>query len=246
MASIGLRMDTKETNSSSFKPLLSLLIILALVTAVVIMQHTGLARFATLENVEKISAFVQSTGAWGPAVYILVCIVASLLFCPGIPLLLLAVPFGALRGTIYAVIGLTLGSSASFLLARYTLRSFIENYAKRNPMFRKIDDGVKREGWRMVMFTRLVPVFPYNLQNFAYGLTAIPLWIFALVSGICMLPAIAAYVFAGGALISGQGDAKKTFIYLLIGGLLFVLLSFLPRWIKKWNGSPVDEDVPRE
>ena len=239
-------MDTKETNSSSFKPLPSLLIILALVGAVVIMQYSGLARFATLENVEKISAFVQSTGAWGPAVYILFCIVASLLFCPGIPLLLLAVPFGAVHGTIYAAIGLTLGSSASFLFARYTLRSFIERYARRNPMFQKIDEGVKREGWRMIMFTRLVPVFPYNIQNFAYGLTGIPLWIFAIVSGICMLPSIAAYVFAGGALISGQGDAKKTLAYLAIGGVLFVLLSFLPRWIKKWSGPVVMEDSPRE
>jgi uncharacterized membrane protein YdjX (TVP38/TMEM64 family) len=237
--------DTTENTPRSFRPLPSLLITLALVSAVVIMQYSGLARFATQENVEKISAFVQSTGAWGPAVYILFCIVASLLFCPGIPLLLLAVPFGALHGTIYAAIGLTLGSSASFLLARYTLRSFIESYAKRNPMFRKIDDGVKREGWRMVMFTRLVPVFPYNIQNFAYGLTGIPLWIFAVVSGICMLPAIAAYVFAGGALISGQGDAKKTLVYLAIGGVLFVLLSFLPKLIRKRFGPSATIEEPR-
>lgn len=237
--------DTKETTPPSFRPLASLLIILALVSAVVILQYSGLARFASRENVEKISAFVQSTGAWGPALYILFCIVASLLFCPGTPLLLLAVPFGALHGTIYAAIGLVLGSSASFLFARYTLRSFIQGYAKQNAIFRKIDEGVKREGWRMVMFTRLVPVFPYNIQNFAYGLTGIPLWIFAIVSGICMLPAIAAYVFAGGALISGQGDAKKTLAYLAIGGTLFVLLSFLPRWIRKWSGAAA-VDVPRE
>lgn len=229
--------DTTETTPPPFRPLPSLLFILAIVGAIVVLQYSGLARFATRENVEKISAFVQSTGAWGPAVYILFCIVSSLLFCPGIPLLLLAVPFGALRGTIYAEIGLTLGSSASFLLARYTLRSFIERYAKRNSMFRKIDEGVKREGWRMVMFTRLVPVFPYNIQNFAYGLTGIPLWIFAIVSGICMLPAVAAYVFAGGALISGQGDARKTLGYLAIGGVLFVLLSFLPGLIRKRFGD---------
>lgn len=113
-------------------------------------------------------------------------------------------------------------------------------------MFQKIDEGVKHEGWRMVMFTRLVPVFPYNIQNFAYGLTGIPLWIFAVVSGICMLPAIAAYVFAGGALISGQGDVKKTLGYLAIGGVLFVLLSFLPRWIKKWSGASAVADEPRQ
>ena len=228
--------DTQQTGHS-FRPLPSLLIILVLAIVVLILQHSGIARVVTRENIEKLSEFVQSAGAWGPVIYILVCIVASLLFCPGIPLLLLAAPFGALRGTIYAAIGLTLGSSASFLFARYTLRSWIEGYAARNPMFRQIDEGVKREGWRMIMFTRLVPVFPYNIQNFAYGLTGIPLWIFALVSGICMLPAIAAYVFAGGALISGKGDIKKTLMYLAIGGALFVVLSYLPRLIRKWTRS---------
>jgi uncharacterized membrane protein YdjX (TVP38/TMEM64 family) len=238
MAATGLRMDIKETNSPSFRLLRPVLIILALVIAVLILQLTGLARYATRENIEKLSALVQSTGAWGPAVYILFCIVASVLFCPGTPLVLLAVPFGALYGTIYAEIGLTLGSAASFLFARYTLRSFVEDYSKRNPMFRKIDDGVRREGWRMVVFTRCVPVFPYSVQNFAYGLTGIPLWIFVVVSAICMLPPIAAYVFAGGALISGQGDAKKTLVYLTIGGVLFVLISFLPRLIRKRFAPP--------
>ena len=215
--------DTQQTGHS-FRPLPSLLIILVLAIVVLILQHSGIARIVTRENIETLSEFVQSAGAWGPVIYILVCIVASLLFCPGIPLLLLAAPFGALRGTIYAAIGLTLGS-------------WIEGYAARNPMFRQIDEGVKREGWRMIMFTRLVPVFPYNIQNFAYGLTGIPLWIFALVSGICMLPAIAAYVFAGGALISGKGDIKKTLMYLAIGGALFVVLSYLPRLIRKWTRS---------
>jgi uncharacterized membrane protein YdjX (TVP38/TMEM64 family) len=225
------KTGTNEADSESFNFLPSLLIILALVGGVVIMQYSGMTRFFSRENIEKISGYVQSTGALGPVVYILFCIVASLLFCPGIPLLLLAVPFGALQGTVYAEIGLTLGASASFLLARYTLRSFIEGYARRNPMFQKIDDGVKREGWRMIMFTRLV--LPFNIQNFAYGLTGIGFWTFTIVSAICMLPAIAAYVFAGGALISGRGDAKKTLVYLAVGGGLFVLLSFLPRLIKK-------------
>ena len=234
-----------KTDSPSFRPLPSLLILLALVSLILILQHSGLARFATRENVEKISALVQSTGAWGPMVYILFCIAASLLFCPGIPMLLLAIPFGALYGTIYAGIGLTLGASASFLLARYTLRSFIEGYAKRNSMFQKIDDGVKREGWRMVMFTRLVPVFPFNIQNFAYGLTGVRFWTFAIVSGICMLPGIAAYVFAGGSLISGRGDAKKTLIYLVVGGVLFVLISFLPKLIRKWFGPSATMEDPK-
>jgi uncharacterized membrane protein YdjX (TVP38/TMEM64 family) len=113
-------------------------------------------------------------------------------------------------------------------------------------MFQKIDDGVKRESWRMIMFTRLVPVFPFNIQNFAYGLTGVHFWTFVMVSGICMLPVIAAYVFAGGSLISGQGNAKKTLSYLAVGGVLFVLISFLPKLIRKWFGpSMAIEDLKK-
>ena len=230
-------------DAPSFRPLPSLLIILALASIVVIMQYSGAVRLFSRENIEKVSAAVQSTGALGPLVYILFCVIASLLFCPGTPLLLLAIPFGAIRGTIYAEIGLTLGAASSFLLARHTLRSFIEHTAQRNPMFQKIDRGVKREGWRMIVFTRLVPVFPFNIQNFAYGLTGIGFWTFTVVSALCMLPAVAAYVFAGGAMISGKGDAKKTLVYLTVGGVLFVMISFLPRLIKKRFGPPkTDED----
>jgi uncharacterized membrane protein YdjX (TVP38/TMEM64 family) len=219
-----------------FRPLPSLVIILGLVSLFLLLQHSGLARLTTRDNIEKISEWVQSTGVWGPVVYILFCVVASLLFCPGIPMLLLAIPFGVFYGTIYSEIGLTLGASASFLLARHTLRSFIEAYTKGKPVFLKIDEGVKREGWRMVMFTRLVPLVPFNIQNFAYGLTGIRFWTFAIVSGIFMFPVIAAYVFAGGSLFSGRGDAKKTLIYLAVGGALFVLISFLPKLIRKRFG----------
>jgi uncharacterized membrane protein YdjX (TVP38/TMEM64 family) len=224
-------------------PLRSLLIILILVGFVATLQAVGAARLFTRDSIHEVGMFVQSAGAWGPVVYILLCIVASLLFSPAIPLLLLAGMFGAVKGTVYAVIGLTLGCSASFLFARYALRSAIQGIAQRNATFQKIDDGVKREGWRMVVLTRLVPIFPYNIQNFAYGLTGIRFLTYVVVSGISMLPAITAYVFAGGALISGEGDARKTLLYLAIGGVLFVIISLLPRVIGKMAGGP-DKRTP--
>ena len=229
-------LNGKDT--PSFRPLPSLLILLAVVGVIAVLQYSGVSRFFTRENIEKVSVFVQSTGAWGPLVYILICIVASLLFCPGLPLVLLAVPFGAVHGTIYASTGLTIGACACFLLARYTFRSSIEKMALRTPVFKRSDDGVKREGWRMIIFTRVV--LPFNVQNYAYGLTGVGFWTFLFVSMFCMLPAIAAYVFAGGALVSGKGDAKKTLSYLMVALLFFLLLSFLPKLIKKRFAPPQD------
>jgi uncharacterized membrane protein YdjX (TVP38/TMEM64 family) len=81
----------------------------------------------------------------------------------------------------------------------------------------------------MVLITRLVPVFPFNLQNYAYGLTDIPLSTFVLVSLPAMLPATIAYSFAAGSLRTG--DLEQTLWYLAIAAIAFVVVSLLPSWL---------------
>ena len=124
-------------------------------------------------------------------------------------------------------------ATAAFLVARYVAREMVEGWAQSNPVFKKIDDGVAAQGWRMLMITRLVPLFPFNIQNYAYGLTKIGLLTYFLVSWICMLPGAIAFTFMGGSIVSGQGDLGKTFIYLGIGAVVFVIISLIPGWIKK-------------
>jgi hypothetical protein len=83
------------------------------------------------------------------------------------------------------------------------------------------------------MLTRLVPLFPFNLQNYAYGLTRIGFWPYAITSSICMLPGTAAFTFAGGALSEGRGDVRRTLGYLAVAGVLLVLVSLIPRWLQR-------------
>jgi uncharacterized membrane protein YdjX (TVP38/TMEM64 family) len=83
------------------------------------------------------------------------------------------------------------------------------------------------------MITRLVPVFPFNLQNYAYGLTKIGFPTYVLLSWICMLPGAIAFTFMGGAIVSGEGNLGRTFIYLGIGAVVLVLISLIPGWIKR-------------
>src|SRR4030095_8912418 len=96
-----------------------------------------------------------------------------------------------------------------------------------------MDGALARDGWRIVMITRLVPLFPFNLQNYAYGLTRIGFWTYLVTSWICMLPGPAAYTFAGGALSEGGGDVRRTLGYLAIAGMLIVLVSLIPRLLKR-------------
>ena len=125
------------------------------------------------------------------------------------------------------------------------MRPMVEGWAAKNATFKKIDNGVEQYGWRMVMITRLVPVFPFNLQNYAYGLTKVNFGTYVLVSWICMLPGTVAYVFLSGAIISGEGDPGQILVYLAIGGVVLVGLSFLPRLLRRrfQIGEPADPSV---
>ena len=213
--------------------LLPILLIFTILVIAIVNHLTGGAEYLSYKNINKLKILIDSFGVWGPVVYILVYIAACIFVLPGLPITLLAGIFGAVKGTVIVSIASTLEASAAFLIARYAMRPTVEEWIEKNSRFQKIDDGVKTHGWRMVMLTRLVPLFPFNFQNYAYGLTKISFLTYALISWICMLPATIAYVFAGGSLISGQGDIKKTLFYIGIAAIFFVIISFIPSIIKK-------------
>jgi uncharacterized membrane protein YdjX (TVP38/TMEM64 family) len=207
----------------------------AVVLAVIaLMKYFGLFQYVSMQNIMNLKAWINGLGAIGPLVYILLFIAACLFFLPGLPVAILGgLAFGPIMGTVWASIGSTTGAALAFLVARYVAREMVEGWAQANPIFKKIDDGVAAQGWRMLMITRLVPVFPFNLQNYAYGLTKIGFPTYVLVSWICMLPGAIAFTFMGGAIVSGEGNIGRIFIYLGIGAVVLVLISLIPGWIKK-------------
>jgi uncharacterized membrane protein YdjX (TVP38/TMEM64 family) len=214
-----------------------LLAVLAVIAAVVLAaRHFGVFQHLTLENMAKLKDWIAGYGVLGPVIYILLWIAACLFFLPGLPVALLGgVAFGPLWGTVYSSLGSTVGATRAFLLARYVARGMVEGWVVGNAQFKKIDEGVERQGWRILMVTRLVPAFPFNLQNFAYGLTRISLPVYVAVSWSCMLPGTIAFSFAGGSLTGG--DMKKTFMMLGVAAVFFVFVSLIPGWIKKRQGG---------
>ncbi|MGL5721786.1 MAG: TVP38/TMEM64 family protein, partial [Brevinema sp.] len=98
-------------------------------------------------------------------------------------------------------------------------------------VFKKIDNGVKNEGWRILMITRLVPVFPFSIQNYIYGLTGINFFLFWGLSTLFIIPGSAAYTLSVGAVLDGSFSATNL-IYLGVGAICFVLVSFIPKFIK--------------
>jgi uncharacterized membrane protein YdjX (TVP38/TMEM64 family) len=229
---------------------LKLMIAVLMIAAVaMLMNYFGLFQYVSMENIMNLKTWIDGLGKLGPLAYILLFIAACLFFLPGLPIGLLGgLAFGPIMGALWASIGSTLGAAAAFLVARYVAREMVEGWAQSNPVFKKIDDGVAAQGWRMLMITRLVPLFPFNIQNYAYGLTKIGFLTYVLVSWICMLPGAIAFTFMGGSIVSGQGNLGKTFMYLGMGAVVFVIISLIPGWIKKRSKLAVlaEEGAPEK
>ena len=149
----------------------------------------------------KVLQWTQILGVWAPVFVVGFYIVASILFLPGSVLTLgTGFVFKLLVGTIIVSIGSTLGACAAFLVGRTIGRRWISEKVAANEKFAAIDNAVAGHGFKIVLLIRLSPVFPFNLLNYAFGLTKVSFGKYALASWIGMLPATIMYVYFGAGL----------------------------------------------
>lgn len=180
---------------------------------------------------------IGELGWLAPLIYVAAFALATVLFLPG-SLFGLAggILFGPLWGTVWNLVGGTLGATAGFLLARFIAGDWIA--AKAQGRFKRVLSGVEEEGWRFVALARLVPIIPFNLLNYALGLTRIPLSQYVFATLVCMLPGTAAYAwlgYAGRAALQGNGDALR---YGVLGLAALALVVFAPRLIRRLKQQP--------
>ncbi|RIL05958.1 MAG: TVP38/TMEM64 family protein [Proteobacteria bacterium] len=158
------------------------------------------------------AAWVEGLGALGPIAFVAGYALAVVAFAPGSILTLAAgAIFGIARGTLYVFVAATLGASLAFLVARYAARPWVERRLAGNPRFAAIDRAVAQQGRRIVFLLRLSPAFPFNLLNYALGLTRVR-FADALVASIGMLPGTLLYVYygnVGGELAKAAGGAAQ-------------------------------------
>lgn len=187
-------------------------------------------------SVDTLQHWIEAAGIWGPIAFILIYMIATVLFMPGSLITLAAgAIFGPWLGGIYALTGATLGASLAFLIARFLMADWARE--KTSGTLEKLSTGIDEEGWRFVAFVRLVPIFPFNVLNYALGLTRIPFVAYALTSFICMAPGTVAYTwlgFAGREAVSGSEDSVQNIIIALA---LLATVVFLPRFIKRLRGN---------
>jgi uncharacterized membrane protein YdjX (TVP38/TMEM64 family) len=141
---------------------------------------------------------VRGLGPWGPLSFVFIYAAATVLFFPGLILTLGAgFAFGLLRGLIAACAGSLLGVTAAFFLGRTLARGWVERKVAANPRFRAIDEAVGREGFKIVLLTRLSPAFPFNVLNYAFGVTQVSFRDYFLGSWLGMFPGTILYVYLG-------------------------------------------------
>ena len=182
------------------------------------------------ENIKNILEFY---GSFAPFIFIFIYALATVLFLPGLILTILAgALFGPFLGTIYAISGATLGATLAFLNARYLSYGKIEKMIEGSKL-EFIKKSVEEEGWKFVAFTRLVPLFPFNLLNYSFGLTKIKLSEYIWSSFLFMIPGTLGYVylgFTGTEIVTGGENIIQTILILIA---ILVTVMYLPYYIKK-------------
>jgi uncharacterized membrane protein YdjX (TVP38/TMEM64 family)/Fe-S oxidoreductase len=209
-----------------------------IIAAIFAIRFTGATRY--LEQ-GTLRGLIQGYGVLAPVVYMLVYAVAPSLFLPGLPLTIAGgILFGPFWGVVYTITSATAGACLAFLISRYVARDWIEKKLK-SPRWRSLDKGVEKHGWKIVAFTRLIPIFPFNLLNYAFGLTRVKSLHYAITTFICMLPACIAFiVFSSSLLDVIRGRVSPAFI---IGAGLIILVSLVPLFYNHYKAKKGTEST---
>ncbi|WDV46595.1 TVP38/TMEM64 family protein [Clostridiaceae bacterium M8S5] len=220
---------------STLKLMLSLII---LIIAFVIAWNYGI--LDRLQDIEKMQNFIKSFGIYSYIAFILIYIITCIFMLPASVLTIVAgAVFGPIVGGILSLIGATLGATTSFVIAKYIAFDMVKEKLGDNKIYRRIDKGITSNGVSFLILTRLVPIFPFSLQNYAYGLTSISLKIYVTVSLICMAPGALIYSYMSGDIIA-NGISMNTALKFLIAGIILFLISLIPKYIAKKKNIVID------
>ena len=189
-------------------------------------------------DVAVLEAWVRDAGPVAPLLFVLLYAVAAILFLPGTVFTLAGgALFGPVLGTLYNLTGATLGATLAFLVSRYLIADWVA--ARAGGRVKQLINGVEGEGWRFVAFVRLVPLFPFNLLNYALGLTRLRLLHYIIATFVFMTPGAIAYTYLGyagrEAVAGGEGMIRKV----MLAVALLAIVAFLPRLVGNLRRGPM-------
>ncbi len=233
-----------EATDKKKKGIIKLAVFLAIIVIILLLNHhfgwskifTGDDWYGNLQNMVKTN-FLQAT-----LIYIAVMVVAGVVLAvPGVTFAIVAgAIFGPWWGTVLCAFSATLGAIVSFLVGRFFLQDSLRDQIARNKYISKLlfDEGTKNE-LLVLMITRLVPLFPYNLQNFAYGITDISLATYSIGTFVFMIPGVAMYTIGTYALTG----ANNKVLYIGLTAVIVVCVMLLSKKLKNKYVGTEDEEA---
>ncbi len=189
-------------------------------------------------SIESLIAWVGQLGWVAPLVFIACYAIATVFFLPGLIFTLAGgVLFGPLFGTLYNLTGATIGATLAFITSRYIAHDWAAQ--RTGKRLRQLVEGVEEEGWRFVAFVRLVPLIPFNLLNYALGLTGIRLSHYIITSFIFMAPGGAAYTYLGYAGREVAGNGEDVIKKVLLAIAVVATIAFVSRIVLRLRRNRV-------
>jgi len=219
-------LDSRKKKTVPLKPIL----LLVVVVAVIIVS----ARMGIGDELGALQDWIRSLGVLGPLVFIGVYAAATVGALPGSALSILAgAIFGPVLGVITVIFAATLGAGLAFLVSRYFARGSIERWLEGNEKFRRLDELTARHGDIMVAITRLVPIFPFNLLNYGFGLTKVAFRTYIVWSFVCMLPGTILYVVGSAAVARALREGKVPWVLVVVVAMILGIIIVLGRQARK-------------
>lgn len=226
---------------------------LIVLLAIIAVAIASLFIFDVGPLVRDLLEWIRGQGATGVLIFVGAYIVFTVAGIPGSILTLGAgFIYGVVFGSIYVSIASTIGATAAFLVGRYLARDWVASKVAGNERFASIDEAVGREGWKIVGLTRLSPIFPFNLLNYAYGLTRVKLRDYFFASWIGMMPGTVMYVYIGSlagslATLGAEERTRPVGEWVLYGvgfAATIVVTIFVTRLARKALSQRIDDVAP--
>ncbi len=206
--------------------------LLAFIVAVAILIY--LARVYNLEQqFANMKTWVEAQGAIAPLIFIGIYIVATVLAVPASALTIMSAPlFGVPLGILCTMVGATIGASICFLISKYFARNTIMGILEKNEKFKNLEDLTEKNGYIIVAITRLVPLFPFNLLNYGFGLTNIPFKVYFLWTALCIFPGVILYVTGVGAVTYALEHGEIPWALVAVVAIILAIITVVVKKAK--------------
>lgn len=213
---------------------IKLIVFCLIIVVILVLNHIyGWSEYLSdSDNLKFLSDMIREHFILAALIYVGLTVVACVVLAlPGVTFAILAgVIFGPWWGTLLCLIATTFGAIIAFIVGRFFLQDSIKPMIAKNALLKKVlFDDAGRSDIVLLAITRLVPLFPYNIQNFAYGITDISLAHYSLYTFIFMIPGVALYTIG----TAGFTSAENRWLYWGIAAALLVLVMFLGWYVKK-------------